>query len=279
MRLRAATCVFLVGGLLLPLTAQDARDMVRRAVEQSGQNSNASLRYTYLERQEVRELDRSGQVKKRTIQTWDVTPLEGSPYRRLVARNDQPLPPEERKAEEEKLRWSNEQRRNETPEQRSQRLADWQRRQERQREPIKELPDAFNFTIAREDSIDGHSFFVIDALPKPGYKPKSRFAGFFPRVKLRLWIDKNDYQGARVEMETLDTVSFGGLLVRVSKGTRLVIELTRVNDEVWLPKHVSLTASARILLLKGITRDLDYTYSGYKKFEVDSRVVAVSEQP
>ena len=55
-------------------------------------------------------------VKNRSVVTYDVTLLEGSPYRRLVARNDQPLPPEEEKKEEEKLRRSIEERSKETPE-------------------------------------------------------------------------------------------------------------------------------------------------------------------
>lgn len=280
---RALQGVCLAGCLALALHVDgaddNAREIVRRAVARSERNSQAPLNYTYLQRDEMRELDSAGRVKKRTIETWDVTPLEGSPYRRLVARDDRPLSPEEQKTEDEKLRASNEQRRKETPQQRARRLADWQRRRDRQRQPVKELPDAFNFTLLGEEQIDGRPVYRIDALPKPGYKPKSQLANFFPKVRLRLWIDATDYEGAKVEMETLGPISFGGFLLRLSKGTRLTIEQTRVNDEVWLPKHVSLIAQARILLLKGFNRDLDFTFSGYKKFEVDSHVVAVTAKP
>lgn len=280
---RALQGVCLLGGLALVVRAEDAgnraREIVRRVVERSQQNSKISLDYTYLQRQEVRELDSAGRVRKRTIETWDVTLLEGSPYRRLVGRNDRPLSPEEQKAEDDKRRASNQQRRSETQEQKARRLADWQRRRERQEQPVKELPDAFNFSLLGEEQIDGRPVYRIDAVPKPGYKPKSQLANFFPKVKLRLWIDKADFEAARVEMETLGTISFGGFLVRLSKGTRLTIEQTRVNDEVWLPKHVALTAEARILLLKGFNRDLDFTFSDYKKFQVDSHVVAMAARP
>jgi len=56
-----------------------------------------------------------------------------------------------------------------------------------------------------------------------------------------------------------------------------VIEQTRVNNEVWLPREVLLTAAARILLVKGFNRELAFTFSDYKKFQVDSHVVAVAE--
>ncbi|MBZ5576332.1 MAG: hypothetical protein LAP40_07235 [Acidobacteriia bacterium] len=278
MLLRAFTCVpLLCAAGLLP--AQDAREIIRRAVEQSDRNTKAALTYTYLQRQEVRELDGSGHVKKRTIQTWDITPIQGSPYRRLVARDDQPLPAAEQKTEDEKLRWNNEQRRKETSEERARRVAEWQLRQEREREPVRELPDAFTFTLAGEEQVAGRPVYRIDATPKPGYKPKSQLANFFPKVKLRLWIDQQDLQGARIEMEVLDTISFGGFVLRLSKGTRLTIEQTRLGDAVWLPKQVALTATGRILLVKGLNREFRYTFSDYKKFQVDSHVLAIAEEP
>ena len=75
-------------------------------------------------------------------------------------------------------------------------------------------------------------------------------------------------------METLDTISFGGFLVRLAKGSRLIIEQARVNQEVWLLKSVTLRASARVALIKGVRAEIIITFSDYKKFQVDSRVVS-----
>lgn len=275
---RAATCVLFVAAAS-SLAAQDAREIVRRAVDRDRQNRADARDYTYLQRQDVRELDRAGQVKSRRIETWDITLLEGSPYRRLVARNDRPLAPEEQKAEDERLRVSDEQRQKETSDQRARRLADWQRRLDRQHDAVKEVPDAFEFTRLPDEQLDGRPVYRINANPKPGFKPKSQIAAIFPKIKMRMWIDKADYEGAHVEMEVLDTISFGGFLLRLSKGSRMVIDQTRVSDGVWLPKQFSVTAAARILLLKGFNREFDFTFSDYKKFQVDSHVVAFSAKP
>src|SRR6516165_1860442 len=129
---RAASSILLLAGAYSRLTAQDAREIIGRGVALYERNAQLSRNYTFLERQEVRELDRSGHLKGRKIETWDITLLDGSPYRRLVARNDQPLTAEEQRAEEEKLRVSNEERRKETADERAQRLARWQRRIDRQ---------------------------------------------------------------------------------------------------------------------------------------------------
>jgi len=285
---RAVTCVFLLAAAANLRAADppipnsptnDAREIVRRAAEHNQQNSNNGRNYTYLQRQDTRELDHSGQVKSRKVETWQITYLDGSPYRRLVARNDQPLSADEQKAEEEKLRWNAEQRRMETSDERAHRVAEWQRRADRQRDPIKEVPDAFDFTLLGEEQVAGRAVYRIEANPKPGFKPKSQFAAIFPKVKLHLWVDKADCQGARIEMEVLDSISFGGFVVRLTKGTRLLIEQTRVADDLWMPKRFSLNAAARILLIKGFNREMDFTFSDYKKSTPGSEVVALAAKP
>lgn len=90
---------------------------------------------------------------------------------------------------------------------------------------------------------------------------------------MRVWVDKRDFQWAKVDLETLDVVSFGGLLFRLSKGSHLVMEQTRVNNEVWLPKLIDVKMSGKLLLFKGYRRRYILTYTDYKKFQADSRVV------
>src|SRR5690349_11292523 len=92
--------------LAIVLQAQDALEIVRRAMEADRRNVEALRRYTYIQRQEERDLDSSGRVKKLTSTTFDVLLLEGSPYRHLVARNDKPLPPKEKTIEDQKLQQS-----------------------------------------------------------------------------------------------------------------------------------------------------------------------------
>jgi hypothetical protein len=263
----------LVFGLAPFLFATDPREIVRQAVERNERNSQAADNYTFLQRLQIRELDRSGEVRSQRIQTWDVTFLEGSPYKRLVARDDRPLSAAEQRIEEERLRRCADERKRETPEQRQRRLAEWRHHEERQRQPLRELPDAFDFTLAGEEEYNGRPAYRIEAVPKAGYKPKSEFAAFFPKVKVHAWIDKDDLQGARIEIDAIDTISFGGFLLRLEKGSRIVIEQTRMDDALWLPQRVSVAAAARLLLVKSLDREMDYSFSDYKKFQSDSHIV------
>jgi hypothetical protein len=259
------------------LPAQDAAEVVRKSAALEDHNADLSRMYTYLRRQEQRETDSAGKLKKTESDTYDITLLEGSSYRRHVSHNDQPLSAKEEKAEQEKLRKSIEERRKETPAAREQRIQDYARRQHKDREPYKEVPNAFNLTMAGEETLDGIPVYVIDASPKPGYKPKTNATQFFPKVKGRLWIAKQDYQLIKLDIESQDTISFGGFLIRMTKGSHVTIEATRVNNEVWLPKSAVLRGSVRIALIKVIRGEVLFTFTDYKKFQADSRVISVGQ--
>ena len=261
--------------LLLPAVvfAQDPVEIVRRAVELDRKDTEISRNYTFLERQEQRELDSGGKLKHTQSETFDVTLLEGSPYRRMVAKDDRPLPPKDQRKEEERLQRSIADRRKETKEQHDARVADWARKQEKQHEPMKDLPEAFDFKLNGEESLNGGTAYVIDATPKSGYRPKSSATSFFPKVKMRLWIDKKDFQWVKLDLETLDTITFGGVLVRMAKGGHLLLENERVNQEVWLPKRAAVKGSVRIALVKMLRGEISITFSDYKKFQTDSRLV------
>jgi hypothetical protein len=272
--------LFLIAlSLTIAAGADDAREIVRRSVNAGDENVRAARNYTFRERNEGKTLDGSGRVTKTEVETYDVTLLDGSPYKRLVSRDDKPLPAKDERKEEEKLRKMGEARRKETAEQREKRVADWDRKREQERASWREVVDAFDFRVAGDDHREGREQYVIEAVPHAGFKARTRAAGFFPKVKGRIWIDKADYHWVRVEAEVIDTITYGGILVRLAKGSHLEADQARVNGEVWLPKRLEAEASARVGLLKKFRGRMEITYSDYKKFSTDSRIVDVAPVP
>jgi len=261
------------------LGAEDAREIVRRSTEEHTRANKLAENYTFIEREEERGLDSHGRIDHRLAKSYDVTLTEGSPYRRLVARNDKPLPPDEERKERQNLEKSIAQRRAETPAQREKRLADWRRKREHDREFLREVPDAFDFRMAGEETVDGRRVYVIDATPRRDYKPKTTVGKVLPKMKGRLWIDAETYDWVKTEAETIDTVSFGGFAFRLNPGTLFTLQQVRVNDEIWLPKRIFVSAQARLLLFKKLSSELDVTFSDYKKFLSDSRIVATEQEP
>ena len=160
-----------------PLLGQvDAREIIRHAVAADERNWKIARNYTFLQRVELRRLDAQGRVKLSEVQTYDVTLQEGTPYRQLVQRDDRPLPATEEKREQVSLAKSIAERRQETAAERAKRLSAYQRRPDWQREAWHELPDAFEFRLAGEGRLDGHSVFIIEARPRQGYQARSRTA-------------------------------------------------------------------------------------------------------
>ena len=101
------------------------------------------------------------------------------------------------------------------------------------------------------EPLSGREAWVIDGEPRPGFVPhlkESKYA--FRSFTGELWIDKSDLQLAKMDVECLDTISWGLFLARFHKGTRFMLEQTRVNDEVWLPRHVQLKFDVGLALFK-----------------------------
>jgi hypothetical protein len=272
----------LLAALLAQLGAapDDPREIVRRSITSELENSKRAKNYTFLQRTEERELDDRGQVKSKLSKTFDVTMLEGSSYRRLIERNDYPLLPKEEKKEEDKLRSSLVDRRHETEAQREKRVAEYDNRPGRNRAMLSEIPEAFDFRLVREESLDSRLAYVIEGAPRAGYHPRSADARILlPKLKLTVWIDKADLNWARIDAEVIDTITWGLCLFKLSPGARFELHQVRVNDEVWLPRYSRIAGSARVAFVKKLNMEQVATFKNYRKFQSDSQIVSSSALP
>lgn len=253
---------------------QQARDIVARSVELDQSNWQRMKDYTWIARQTDRLRDSKGQVKSERTEEWETVVIYGEPHRRMLRRNGTPISAEDQRKEQEKLDQAVAKREHETASQRVRREADFDKQREKDRQFLREVPDLFDFKLLGEDKIDGHDVWVIAADPKPGARPKSGDAKPLLKVRAKVWIDKAEYQWVRLEAETTATISFGLFLARLAPGAKLEFEQTRVNDEVWLPKRELVEGAARLGLVKKLAGEEETTWNNYRKFQVDSKVVA-----
>ncbi len=149
---------------------------------------------------------------------------------------------------------------------------------EEDRKFVLEIAEAFNFRLVGSEIVEGRDAWVLEGEPRPGYEPKSRGAKLLGKFKGRVWIDKSEAQWVKLDITAIDTISFGLVLARIHKGTRVLVELTHVNDEVWLPKHVQLHFDARVALLKNYDEDIEQTFRDYKKFRTDTKITVLGEE-
>jgi hypothetical protein len=259
------------------LSQQQMEQLLRIAAEKDLQNDKKQFDYTYIQRSEEHRLDGKGQVKSTESKTSEVLVIYGEEVERLIAKNDKPLSDKDAAKEEEKIQKIIDKRRNESEGDRKKRLAKEEKEREDGRQFVREVADAYNFRLVGVETLNGRDAYVIDADPRPGYQPHRKEAKFLPKIRGRVWIDKEENQWVKIDAQVIDTVSFGLFLARLHKGTRIMVETMRVNDEVWLPKHMTAKVDVRVALLKNFNVDADVTYRDYKKFRTDTKIVGVSE--
>jgi hypothetical protein len=258
---------------------EQIRELLRRAEEKDIENDKQQRDYTYSEREERHKLDSDGAVKKTETSTSEILEIYGEQVERLIAKDDKPLSAEDAKKEDEKIQKIIDKRKQESEGDRRKRLEKEEKDREEDRKFVLEIADAFNFRLIGSEIIAGRDTWLFEGEPRPGYQPRNREAKILSKFKGRVWIDKADSQWVKLDITAIDTISVGFVLARIHKGTRVIIELTRVNDEVWLPKHVLLHFDARIALFKSFDEDVDQTYRDYKKFRTDTKITVVGEQP
>src|SRR5262249_19082502 len=262
----------------LPPT-NDPKEIVRRSVEADHRSWELAQSYTCQQREVEKKLGGKGEVKSTEIRTYDVNFYYGQEYSRLVLKDDKPLSEKDKKKEDEKLEKFLSKLRNQSEEERAKHEAKRKKEREEGRAFLRDMVNAYDFTLVGEETINGADTWVIEATPRKDFHPTQPHADILSKIKGKLWIEKKEYNWVKAEAESIDTISFGLFLFRVHKGTRFSLEQLHLNDEVWLVKRFYLNGGARIALLKNEALEQEDTFSNYKKFTTSTRIVGVKEIP
>jgi hypothetical protein len=261
------------------LSQDQIKDLIQKVADNDDKNDKLQRNYTYIEREVEHKLDGKGQTKSTETKTYEILEIYGEQVERLIEKNDKPLSQKENAKEEEKVQKIIDKRRNETDKQREKRLKAEEKDREESRKYVHEISDAYNFSLVGTESVGGREAWVISAEPRPGFVPHLKYANYLSKFHGRVWIDKAGEEVSKMDVECLDTVSWGLFLARLHKGTRFTLEQTLVNGEVWLPQYLSFKLDARVALLKGFKMEDEQTFRDYKKFRTDAKIVGVGEIP
>ncbi|HVZ17566.1 MAG TPA: hypothetical protein VG897_10645 [Terriglobales bacterium] len=259
------------------ISQEQMRQLFRIVADKDQENDRRLRDYTYIERDVEKRLDGKGQVKSTETKTYEVMEIYGEQVNRLIAKDDKPLSEKDAAKEEEKIRKVTDKRKNESEDDRRKREAKEEKEREDGRKFVNEVADAYNFKLVGTEPVGGREAWVIDAEPRPEFVPHMKESKFLSKFRGRVWVDKTDLQLARIDAEALDTLTFGLFLARLHKGAHFAMEQTRVNDEVWLPLHLTYNVDARIALLKNFRIAGEQTFRDYKKFRSSTKIVGYEE--
>jgi hypothetical protein len=259
------------------LSQEQMQQLFRVVADKDIENDKRLRNYTYIERDEERKVDGKGDLKSVDVTTYEVMDLYGEQVQRLIAKDDKPLDAEDSAKEEKKIQKIIDKRKSESEDERKKRAEKEEKDREEGRKFVHEIADAYDFKLVGTELVGQREAWVIDGEPRPGFVPHLKESKFLSKLRGRVWIDKDDLQLAKMEVECLDTISWGLFLARVHKGTRVMLEQTRVNDEVWLPLHFTAKIDVRLALLKEYNVNLEQTFRDYKKFRTSAKIVSVGE--
>ena len=230
--------------------------------------------YTYTQKETETTLDSKGKTTKTEINVYQVIrgAEEWKTYRRQIAKNGVPLTEKELekqdRAEQERVDKETRKRANQSAERRQKEKAKAEREE---RETIDEVFAVYDIQLLGRETLEGISTILVTFKAKPGYKPKSRDAKILQHIAGRAWIAEDDHELAKLEAEIIDPISIGaGLLAKVQKGSKVIFERRKINNEIWLPIRVDAVLNGRLFLLKGLNLHQLTEYSDHKKYTVDT---------
>ncbi len=264
----------------------DPVEITLRSLEHESLNFDppAMPNYTYTIVDEERKLNPDGSVKSITSETREVINLYGGHFERLIARNGQDLAPGRAAAEQARF--------DKAVEKQKRAAERWQAAQtEVSKAGLEEAAKMarekrmtcnagflkmFDLAVAGTEVLNGRPAWIIEMKPRltAASLPGCGLLKMFGVFHIKVWIDQDEYRWARFEADNVAPVNYGMVLFHVPTGELHALwEQARNEDGVWLVTHDRMRVMAKMVIAVPVRVDETDTYSGYRKYQADSRIV------
>lgn len=242
--------------------------------------------YTYIERRRDVRISKLGKVSLGPLRTFEVYPsvTPGRTYKRLIEVEDVPLGAEElarRDAEHlSNMMWGKQRRERESASQRAQRERANAERDRRQRREFEEAFAVFDIAPAGYEPFEGYARPLLKLVltPRAQAPASSDLVNYLKKFRGAAWIDVDELQLARVELEAAEAISVGwGVVGRVSAGSRAWY-LRRPVADLWSPAWARVEGRGRTLLFRSFDLDAEWSWADYRKHTVDATIISTKGQ-
>ncbi len=237
--------------------------VIQKSAETNSRDWQAQTSFSDTEREVKSKVDENGRATFQQSKTYETLMLEGSPYRRVLAVNDEPLTGPQQTEEQAKLDREIARRRSESPAERKARINKYNETRAEEHLLMQQMVSAFQFKLLDEEQVDGVACYHLEATPDPAYRPPVEKARVLTGMRGEMWIDKQQYHWVRVKAEVIAPVSFGFFIARVKPGTEFDLVQSPIGN-FWLPKKLVEKVNASVLGLYGYRNQLETFYSDYK---------------
>jgi hypothetical protein len=231
-------------------------ELVRQTVQNEIRANNGDAKFIF---KDYKQTPHSSQVKL-VVET-----IQGTAGM-LVAVDRKPLTPEQRQAEEARLDGL------------AHNPAELRKKQKSEREDsertnriMKALPDAFIFqpdgkeTASEGIGNPGDELVRLKFRPNPKYSPPTHTEQVLTGMSGYLLIDANRKRIAKIDGTLFKDVGFGwGILGRLDRGGRFVVQQGTVKDDDWEVTRMDLSFTGRELLFRKLVIKSDECFSDFR---------------
>ena len=214
----------------------------------------------------TQSLDGNNNITDTETSRYRQYPLNGAVFEELIEINGRPLNEKEIQKEETKKREFIQE-----VEQRRTRGDYIQPVKEERIRFNREFTERYLYNIEKTEMIRGHLCWVISLKPREGKLPeRNRMDRALNQMTGTLWVSQDDYGLVRVEFGLSKPFNYWGGFLAVIRKTDGWVEYTRVESNVWLPRHFNLQLDLKVMMFKNIRRLIIKEWSDYSRVDPDS---------
>jgi len=223
-----------------------ASDLFLRVVANQKRTDQELDLFERIERTEIRKT--GSDANPAEVKAWRVFPAGVANDRISLSPDGKPISAESYRTDLQKLEkllvWAAQ----EGPAQ-DEALAKLARKRKERNDLIEATHAAFIFTLVGHEMRGDRSLAKYSMVPNPKYKPTSRNATLFTRVRGFIWIDVESAELAKVEGEVSQDFSLSLFLAKIYKGSHFMQERYEFAPGVWLPTFQQYDFDGRKFLL------------------------------
>lgn len=220
----------------LPPLPQDATQYVQNTIKHQLELEAAD--HTHWRYRIHREDDKGSQDR-------DVIDTKEGQLARVLSINGKPLTPEERTADEARMK-----KLVEDPAERAKRTKRAKDDDDKGTQMLKAIPEAFVFKYEGEEN----GQVILSFFPNPHYSAPTRELQVFRSMSGKMWIYRAEGRLARLDGSLFEDVTFGwGLLGRLNKGGKFSITQRRVGDDHWVYVSLDVKMAGHAVIFKSIS--------------------------
>ena len=229
---------------------------------------------TYERVQKVESRKSGSDTKPPDSKTWRLFPSGPAVTKILLAANGTPTTAEAQRAELQKLvkylEWVIEG--GSGP---KEAYAKAEKKGKERRELVSETKDAFVFTRMGDEMRGDRKLAMFSMEPNPHFKPPTRNAVVFTRVKGTLWIDEEAGELAKIEGTVTEDISIALFLAKVNKGSHFMQERYEMEPGKWFPSFEQYDFDGRKFLMTFSIHERTL-YSDYRRVGPPAEALGVA---